>query len=86
MTSSFSEQFQDRQWVKFAQNQQWKRQMFEIFNNTIAMTINDDGWYFSEYVSGYAHLFTFKQEQSQYKKCNFNTCAVYAEVPKIKCL
>ena len=46
------------------------------------MTINDDGWYFSKYVSGNAHLFTFKQEQSQYKKCNFNTCAVYAEIDK----
>ena len=60
--------------------------MFEIFNNTIAMTINDDGCYVSKYVSGNAHLFTFKQEQSQYKKCNFNTCAVHAKVPTVKCL
>ena len=50
------------------------------------MTSNDDGWYFSKYVSGNAHLFSFKQEQSQYKKCNFNTIAVYAEVPEVKCL
>ena len=50
------------------------------------MTSNDDGWYFSKYVSWNAHLFTFKQEQSQYKKCNFNTIAVYAEVPEVKCL
>ena len=50
------------------------------------MTLYDDGWYFSKYVSGNEHLFTFKQEQSQYKKCNFNTCDVYAEVPKVKCL
>ena len=50
------------------------------------MTINDDGWYFSKSISEIAHLFTFKQEQSQYKKCNFNIRAVYAEVPKVKCL
>ena len=50
------------------------------------MIVNDDGWYFSKYVSGNAYLFTFKQEQSQYKKCNFNICAVYAEVPEVKCL
>ena len=39
--------------------------MFEIVNNTKAMIINDDGWYFSKYGSGNAYLFTFKQEQSQ---------------------
>ena len=39
--------------------------MFEIFNNTIAMTIHDEGWYFSKYVSGKTHISTFKQEQSQ---------------------
>ena len=50
------------------------------------MTINDDGGYFSKYVSGNAHLFTFKQEQNQYKKCNFKTCSAYAELPKVKCL
>ena len=50
------------------------------------MTINDDGWYFSKYVSGNGHLFTFKQEQSQYKNCNIKTCTLYTEVPKVKCL
>ena len=50
------------------------------------MTINDDGWHFSMYVSGNAHVFTFKQEQSQYKHCNFKTCVTYAEVRIVKCL
>ena len=44
---------------------------------------------FNKYVSGNAYLFTFKQEQRQYKQyknCNFKTCAVYAKVPNVKCL